>query len=293
MSEITYTEAPTINRRIAPVYPKTKEETARKLDRYKWTATDRPGEQVMVELAVLNVDRWTYQRDGHQEGKILRMAREWSYVACGSLTVARRKDATLWVVDGQNRMMAAQRRGITHLPANIYDVDGIAAEADAFYRVNCNRKPLPAYNKWKAKLAQGDLTAIALRDLAQAAGRSISPTNASNGETIACITAITRCLNEDRARLERIWPLVCQLTSSRIMHNELIEGLFYMEGHMPEAASITQAKWKNRILEAGFDRLRSGIQEAASYYKKGGAKVWARGIVDTINHRLHRKLELV
>ena len=122
------------------------------VDRYKWVVKDKQGELSMVNKNLLSIDP-TYQRKASQE---LLSWLESGRGLVGVITISRRNN-TLYVVDGQHRVMAAMKRSdITHLPAIIFENDAVKAEAQAFINSNVNRGSLKMIEKFNALLRAGD-----------------------------------------------------------------------------------------------------------------------------------------
>lgn len=122
--------------------------------------------------AQLAVDT-SYQRelDGKSRQLIARIAAGWDWNLFQPLVVARRRDDTLFVVDGQHRLEAARIRGdIVQLPCVIFHPGDPADEAAVFVELNQARRPLTAYALYNAALTSGDERAIALAGLLRDAG---------------------------------------------------------------------------------------------------------------------------
>lgn len=119
----------------------------------------------------------TYQREIDQRSRqlIAHIAQGWDWSLFQPLVVARRHDQSLYVVDGQHRLRAAQMRGdIAQLPCVIFYPGDPAEEAAVFVDLNQNRRPLTAYALYNAALASGDEAAIALDDRLREAGLSFT-----------------------------------------------------------------------------------------------------------------------
>ena len=120
-----------------------------------------------------------YQRsidNGESLALIRRIAVHWDWGLCQPLTVARRADGSLWVVDGQHRLAAARlRRDIYDLPCVIAASEGLADEAAAFVALNGQRKRLLALDLFKASLASGDELALAAMTAIDEAGLTLAP----------------------------------------------------------------------------------------------------------------------
>lgn len=265
-----------------------------KVDRYHWASRNQKGELAYVNKASIAIDR-TYQRDLNDQ-KRLRIASGFNWAAFGALTLARRRDGTLWCVDGQHRLQAAMSRSdVQDVPCVIFDLGGEHRdEATDFLMTNKERKPLTGLESFRAMLASGDIHASDIVLLCQSIGRTIGKASPT---TVACPVAIRACLVTDREAVWRIWPLIGVLTEGTAIDNRLVQAMCYLERKLMTAdgAWISVArtsKLTQRLKDAGLDEINKAMFEAAVFYKTGSAGVWARGIVNILNYRCQRKYSL-
>src|SRR4051812_44439221 len=100
-----------------------------KVEKFGWIIVDKRGVAMDIPKCSLHVDK-SYQRDALGSSKILRIAREWSWIACGRLIVGIRPDGSYVVIDGQHRKLAADKRSdIADLPCEVFEVLGPSQEA--------------------------------------------------------------------------------------------------------------------------------------------------------------------
>lgn len=254
-----------------------------KVARYQWKLRDRPGDQLWIPKEQLLVDHG-YQRTANDK-KIIQIASNWSWVACGSITAARRSEdgaGRLYVVDGQHRVLAAQRRSdIRTMPCLVFEIDGVNEEATGFLAANTLRKPLDGVAKFRALVMTGDREALFVKGLVDISGRTVAPN--TNAGTIACVTALMAYARRYSRELERIWSLLIRLCEGRGFHERIMRGLCFIESHLPEGESITRTRWANKIEQIGFDELLNSAARASSFYSRGGDKIWAEGMLQAIN----------
>lgn len=260
-----------------------------KVKHYGWTLRDEPGVLMEVDKSELSVDH-AYQRSVNNK-KANRIASEWSWVACGVLIVASREDG-FFVIDGQHRLHAALKRSdIKNLPCIVFDVDkGVRGEAEGFIASNTERKPMTGVDKFRALLIMKDPAAVLVDKMCAASMRKI--TTGGSGRTLSCVTQAMLNAGKNPKVFERIYPLVDRLCNDKIMHEYILTGMLYIEMKMPEGESLTDKRWADKILSIGHDRIMDHIRTAKSYYKRGGARIYATGIVDAINFKARKKLVL-
>lgn len=119
-----------------------------------------------------------YQRglDGKSLDLVARIAREWDWDLYTPLTVARRANGALFVIDGQHRLAAALRRGdLAQLPCVVTDSGGLDEEAARFVRLNRDRKPLTRIDLFRAAVVSGDKQAAAISRALGKAGLQLAP----------------------------------------------------------------------------------------------------------------------
>jgi hypothetical protein len=132
-----------------------------------------------VPLDRLQVDP-AYQRavDGAQSRRIIRrMVQEWNWALCQPLSVSRRADGALYVLDGQHRLTGARERGDIHyLPCVIASNLDRAGEASTFVKLNTERQRLGENDVFMGMLAAGDPDAAQVQELMAGAGWTIART---------------------------------------------------------------------------------------------------------------------
>lgn len=259
-----------------------------KIDRYKWSVSDAPGRQLYIDKNTLHVDE-AYQRKSIVEAKVLRMASAWSWVACGTITVGDR-NGKFHVIDGQNRVLAAKKRSdIVTLPCLVFETADARQEAAGFVAANTHRKPISFIDRHRALLVMDDPVALRVETLVSQSGRVIS--SASSPTTISCIALLTKMVINYGDTLDRMWPLLTALCAGHPMVDRVLSGLMHIEARMPEGTSLTDKRWRDRLLLVGFAGLHAGIIKASAFYARGGDKVFASGIAQVVNAGLRNKLE--
>lgn len=259
-----------------------------KRERYNWTTIDKPGEFAMIEKHSLKVDQ-SYQRK-HSDTKINKMASEWSWVACGAISIALRHDGEWYVMDGQHRVLAALKRDdIIKLPCMVFDVEELADEARGFLATNINRKAMTMVDRFKAMLMTEDHYARVVNELVISTGRHVGLGGTPNAFSAVQITL--QCAREDEAALRRIWPMIAELCTDKRVIQHLIAGMWYLERHMRPGESLSSTRWRNRIIQVGYEAVLASIDQSAAFYGGGkGLKNCALGIVQAINKGLRNTL---
>ncbi len=259
-----------------------------KIERYGWTMKDEPGQFMMIPKHDLMVDE-RYQRDvKEKEGKVLRIASAWSWLACGTLLVAMRP-AGFYIVDGQHRWRGALRRSdISDLPCLVFEADDVVQEANAFISANTNRKPMTAMQRIKAQVVAGDGVAEEAHALIAASGRVMR--SGTDKHSVSCVGAIMKALREDAPAFRRVWPVVVALCEDRSIVNDIVKTLAYLEAHLAEGQSLAAQPWRKRLIGVGYDGVIDAMRQARAYHKKGGERTDALGVVKAVNAKMRTSL---
>lgn len=260
-----------------------------KVAHYKWTSKGDCGQLAYVPKAVLHIDP-AYQRNATHT-KVLRIAKEWNWMALGAITVSER-DGVLFVVDGQHRVLAAKKRSdVQELPCIIFKSSGARDEAKGFVEANTNRKAVVIKDRHDAMLMYGDPIATHVQSLLDRGGKVVA-SGSKQPDSIQAIGVLHKLAKSSPDELEALWPTLCEITRGKYMHERLIDGLVWVEKNLKEGQSLADPKWQKRIESVGSDALIRGAGEGAAFFSKGGAKAWGLGMVQVINKGLRHRLEV-
>lgn len=254
----------------------------KKEDRYNWVRQDERGTLEWINKSDLETDE-RYQRLSTNT-RVIRIAKNWSWAAFGTLSVAQRADGTYYVFDGKHRKAAADKRSdIDLLPCSVHQSKGAKEEAVWFKGTNTDRRPMTVVESFPALLMADDRTAAVVQELIDVAGRTISK-NSSSG-TVSCLRALMRAVEKNEAAVRRLWPLLVEICDGHPFHYRAVEGLLHLEMAMDGDGSLTKQPYRGKLLALGYSGIVEAAEKAAAYYAKGGAKQYAIGIQDALNYR--------
>lgn len=261
-----------------------------KVDHYKWVVKDKKGYFQYISKTSLQVDHEHYQRSNVSKEKVLELARDWSWIACGAISVAKRPDGTYWVMDGQYRTTAALRRSdIQDLPCMVFDVRDVKDEAKGFLNLNTNRKSMQYIDRFKAEIHAGNENAILVKKLVESVGRVVSGDNSAR--TVRCVGTLTAWVSRgNQTELAAIWPLLDRLFKDGPVASNVVDGMMFLELNMQEGYSLASKKICSRFMDIGETDLVEATRAAAAFRGKGGAKIWADGLAMRYNKGLTHKL---
>lgn len=264
-----------------------------KIKRYGWIIRNRPPRLLNIPKTDLHVDK-SYQRtDQLSLTKIHSIAAAWDWLAFGALTVVER-NGKYFVVEGWHRVEAAMRRSDIHkVPCAIFTLDGgVQDEALGFVAANTSRKPVSTYSKWKALVRAGDPTALFIKALIEKEGFVGSPAPGPNH--VRCLGALQRiCEKEaDRAVISRLFPTIAALCRGADLSDRILGGCLFIEQKLPEGISLSDTRWRDRLLKVGRGALLESIASACGFFSAGGQRIWAMGIKEAVNKKLRLKLRV-
>ena len=113
--------------------------------------------------------------------RVGRIEKSFDADAFGSLTVGERRDASLWVVDGMQRLTAAIRLGIESVPCDVFQSEGPEHEAKVFRLKNKERTSVSACSLFRAQLVEGDPQTVDIARVVQEAGLKLKLDEGSSG----------------------------------------------------------------------------------------------------------------
>src|SRR5512139_3011106 len=180
-----------------------------KVTRYNWTVRNAPGQFLMIPKTELEVDP-AYQRNRINQRRVDALSRAWDWIACGCLVVALRDDNKWFVMDGQHRKLAAdQRSDIRELPCLVFETTSRREEALGFLAINQGRVGVGSLDRYRAQLLSGDTIATAVEAMLKSTGHRAG--DKASARTVSCVQCLYNLAQEDRARFERLWPLLAKL----------------------------------------------------------------------------------
>lgn len=252
-------------------------------------AVDNVGEFAWIEKDELEIDP-SYQRS-LSEKHSTKFISEWSWAACGTLSVALRPDASWHVFDGQHRLYAAkQLPWITKLPCMTFEMETVPNEAVNFLDVNSNRRPMRTTEKFRALAMAEDPIAKAVSDVIVGSGRHIG--TGSGPLAVACVQRLMDVMKDDRDLFYRLWPVWNELFSmEHKFSQDIITGTARLEKIASPGFSLTDKRWRRRLREVGVDKLNRQIRESGQYRGGRNPAACAEGVAIAINHGLHNKFQ--
>lgn len=251
---------------------------APRLARGTVSISGNPGRFMELDKSTIEVDH-EYQRDRIRTSTIKTITKKFSWIDFGCLSVARRADGSFQALDGQHRLLAVQAiPEIRKVPCIVHDVANIKEEAKGFKGLNTARGNVTALDKFKADLVSGEPLAAKIEAIV--AENNLEISGSRTRTTIECVRLLQNLARIDIDLLKRVMPIAVAANQGEVIHERLLDALFYI-GARDE--SLFSPAITAKIASFGRDKLLAAAGSAAALYSKGGAKIWATGIVIALN----------
>lgn len=267
---------------FASVPPKAK---MTKIARYGWILRDSPGVPEYIDKHELNIDH-AYQREKVSLGKVQQIQSSWSWVGCGMILVALRKDGTYWVMDGQHRVLAARNRSdIDELPCLVFSVESKNDEAAGFLVANTQRKPVTAIAKYKAMVLTKDATAMAVDEVLDRLGIEVAET-AVNVHQIKCVTKCLKVAADSKETLYLCLRAYMRLDGAPSINSRMLDGLAWLH---KRHELLSDSRFVERFASQDIEELHLAIRRYAVAEGSTAAKVCGAAILTCVNKGLRNK----
>jgi hypothetical protein len=256
---------------------------------YGWTPVSGKGRYQELDKNLLSIDH-DYQRKEINETRVLDIRRNWSWAACGTLSVARRPDGTYWVYDGQHRLLAAQKLdSVQELPCLVFDFAEVRQEARSFVDTNTVRGPMKSVAQFRARIKAEDANALRMKATVEELGYKLG---GASKQDLRFIGSLEAAYLKDREAMVTALLACKDICDDDAPVAQTFRGLFALEVFLKQKGetSISSKTIQSKLEATSQNTLLEYIRQSATFHGKGGDKVYADGIVRFINK--HRRMRL-
>lgn len=238
----------------------------------------------LVNLSELSVDR-TYQRP--VTAKMERMGQNWKPAIAGVLTLSKRDDGTLWILDGQNRAGAAMIAGVSHLEADIKENLTMEEEARLFDELNSTHTNVSAIDRFKARKVYKDPEALNIDAIVRSFGGTIAEklgTKWAQDNSIKAVYTLQRVYNKLGAQglkdilsiIQDSWGGVDVETTSELTLGGIAEFL-------QRNPRFDRSRLVRRLTEEGLSNIKRMAHAHGQIFGGSGNKNFYRAMVEVYN----------
>lgn len=257
-----------------------------KIERFQWALPGDSGTQCTLNLSELNIDH-SYQRP-ESLNHMRAIARDFDWIAFGSIVVMERGDGMKFIVDGQQRALAAKLRGdISSVPCIVFKSSGRNHEARAFVALNMQRKQVSAISKFCASVISGSDPEKQIAEWLTSVGLSVT-----NGGRDVCGVSFP-------ADLVRTWGWDFDMAKNAInmqrriigiserLHCECHRGIFWL---LYNGVDVSEHEEKLSRLGGLVAMQRSIKAMSLEQGKASTYRVCGLGILSLINNKRRNKV---
>jgi hypothetical protein len=256
----------------------------------------------VVEIRDLQIDR-EYQRQPNRM-KVDAIACEYDLEAAGIITVNIRTyepGRPTYVIDGQHRMLAARKANEPEMFAFVYRGLSVSREAWLFNRLNTNRGPVRALDRFRSALVAGDDKALAIKAVIEAAGAEIDFTHSSKG--LRAIASVEKIYDKHGAKglrdvllfIKATWPDVG--LERPAIEEKVLMGVAYLlanhrdkrsESHLALAhqTELDFKRMQNRLDAVGLRELTRQTINLGQVFQGAAWMNWYRAAITVYNRNL-------
>jgi len=250
---------------------------------------DELGRVQTIALTRLQIDE-DYQRLINNR-RVLHIAENFCYMKAGTLSVSQRPDGSLWVFDGQHRLVAMIRRGdIVSISCLVYDLADKYEEAEAFVICNDGIRKLSAVEKHHASYFAKDPVAVSVQRVLER--HDLQPTDRRVSDGFRSIGLLTKAMTNDAALATRTFDLlVAARGDEKVIPSHAFSIVHSLARRFREEEDILKkgSRYYNRITSMGVVGLDAVYQEVKRTTKSGNTPAVSRVVWATLSKGLRNR----
>jgi hypothetical protein len=255
-----------------------------KVQKFHWSDGGTTGEFRMISKHLLQIDG-VYQRECVSVPKVLRIAREWSWINLGVIVVVMRNDGSYWVVDGGHRVRASfYRDDIDLLPCMSWTFESIQNEARAFYATNTTASLVSAFDKFRAASVAEDPVAIELQNILTEFRVVPQKHSANSRDTIKCVGTLWRACADDPGLVRQCLALLLQLPGDEAITGDLFGGLLALcKRCRRHGILFFSSEYSNRLLIHSQREIEIRMRQKKAETGRCGSEASSLAMIELIN----------
>lgn len=251
------------------------------------------GSAEVLAIDAIQIDA-DYQRDLRHD-LIDKIAREYDVVKAGPILVSQRDDGSLWCVDGQHRMIGAERAGETEVFANV--VHGLSQEQEAALRLARNdRRADSIYEKFRTRLVMGDDVAHRIVEIVRQNNTDVNLVpNATHGINALATLELLYEIDGTGTWLGRVLRAAREAFGADEMNPEtcsasMLKAIAWFLAQHVDSKEAPYEEFVARLGQNGPEDIR---RKAVSHKAANGGAIWInfyRAVVEAWNYRRSKNM---
>lgn len=259
-----------------------------KVERYDWANPGDHGRRCNLPVAELNIDN-SYQRNEVSDINTLSTAREFCWLAFGVVVVMERSNGKKYIVDGQQRWLAAKRRGdIPAIPCVVFHSNGAEHEARAFIALNLHRTKVTAVQKFRVSDRAGIQPERKISEWLKSVDLAVTPDGKSTASV--CFPAhLIRTWKANETACQTAIKLQRAINNGEPLHSSVHNGLCWLLCRNIDIAGNLPKLRERGGRSALLGSIRAVEIESG---KNNHDRCCGLGILRVINHRRRTKIQI-
>lgn len=256
----------------------------------EWAKPGDRGRACRLRVDDLKIDH-CYQRESLRTRAITDMAKDFNWRAFGALTVMERSDGSFYIIDGQQRWLAAKLRGdINTVPAVVFESAGRDSEARAFVALNVRRVPVTPRCRFYANSTAGAEPETTIARWLADNDMCIEKSSNTRANEIGFPTCLIKTWKRDPDICKKAILLQRQIIGQAEQMNEHIHrGMFHL---MAGGIDLECHAEKLMVLGGKPAMLREIKAESIRSALRGSERVCAKGILNLVNYNRKNKIRM-
>jgi hypothetical protein len=258
-----------------------------------WANPGDKGTPKNLDLDELHIDHDNYQRPEKSAANTKYIAQNFSWSSCGMIVVMQRANGKYYIVDGQQRWLAAKMRGdIKKMLCLVFQSTGPKQEAIAFKDLNTRRFNVPPVYKFRAGVTAQSQPEYTINEWLEEFGFEVADSPKQGMIRFPAILVTLWKQNEEASKSSLL--LQYELCNDEDPMNAGVHrGLWYLYHN-----NIDIDKHAKKIVKmGGIPRLLQAIRalelaEVAGSGTQNNNRICALGILRVVNKGLRKKYRL-
>jgi len=255
------------------------------------------GHFMWIEKTLLQVDE-SYQRTAFlavSEAKTdelkSKMAANWSWRLCGTLTVSDRGLNGMFVCDGGHRLSVAMKmQSIDLLPCMVFASSGSQDEASLFTTLCTNRRPIKPTELYKAEITAKNDAVTELDAMLSSLGLHVQRAGEKGASVIRCVNLCKEMWSIDRTALKNSLALCQKIMSGAQIEEVILRAVFFTSRRITKSHDFF-SEFGKKLIDAGGPEIRKKIRIAAASLGVDARHAGVVGILSVINHGRRTKVK--